>query len=262
MYAIERFRIIKMYLEKHGQADVHSLKDLLGVSEVTVRRDLERLEHDGWLIRTHGGAVINRPDNVDPLVEALEEPEDAGPRDEIAAVALRMVNDGDVVMLTNGSVNTRIAVRLEERSGLTVLTNDVAIALRISLQESNRVVLLGGDIDKSEKAVFGSMALANLNRFYVNRLFVEVDGINEDLQLTVNTQGKADLIHGAAEVAAETIVVCPSDRFSQSSFYRLGHVRFAQAIITNTDVESSYESRIFAANVPLYTSVAVFEGTE
>ena len=170
MYAIERFRIIKKYLGEKGQAQVHSLSDLLGVSEVTVRRDLERLEKDGWLTRTHGGAVINQDDAVDPLVEVLEEPEDNGARDEIAAVALRMVKDGDVVMLTNGLVNVRLAAKMEERSGLTILTNDLSIALRISLQDSNKVVLLGGDMDKTEKALFGSMALANMRKYFVNRL--------------------------------------------------------------------------------------------
>ncbi|MDF1569189.1 MAG: DeoR family transcriptional regulator, partial [Spirochaetaceae bacterium] len=99
MYAIERVRIIKKYMEDHGQAQVHGLSRLLGVSEVTVRRDLERLENDGWLTRTHGGAVVNNQETVDPLLEVLEEPEDDEVRDEIAGVALRMVEDGDVIML-------------------------------------------------------------------------------------------------------------------------------------------------------------------
>lgn len=262
MYAIERIRIIKKYLGEKGQAQVHALSDLLGVSEVTVRRDLERLEKDGWLTRTHGGAVINQEESVDPLLEVLEEPEDDGARDEIAAVALRLVSDGDVVMLTNGLVNVRLATKLEKRSGLTVLTNDLSIALRISLQESNKVVLLGGDMDKGEKALFGSMALANLQKFYVSRVFVEVDGVNENLLMTVNSQEKADLILGALELADEAIVVCPSDRFSKNAFYRLGNVNMARGIITNTQLDESYKTRIFNSNVPLYTSVAAFEGSE
>jgi len=262
MYAIERIRIIRSYLEEHGQAQVHALSGLLGVSEVTVRRDLERLEKDGWLTRTHGGAVINHPETVDPLMEVLEEPEDDGIRDEIAAVALRMVDDGDVVMLTNGSVNVRLAAKLEARSDLTVLTNDLAVALRISLQESNRVVLLGGDLDKGEKAVFGTMALANLNRFFVRRLFIEVDGVNADLQMTVNTQEKADLILGAIDLAEHSVVVCPADRFSRSAFYRLGRIDMGGGVVTNTRLADDYKSRIFASGVPLYTSVMAFEGSE
>ncbi len=69
MNAIERIRNIKKFLKERGQAQVHTLSNLLGVSEVTVRRDLERLEKDGWLTRTHGGAVINRKETPDPLIE-------------------------------------------------------------------------------------------------------------------------------------------------------------------------------------------------
>ena len=262
MYAIERTRIIKKYLEEHEHAQVHSLSNLLGVSEVTVRRDLEHLEKDGWLTRTHGGAVINQNEIVDPLLEILEEPEDDGSRDEIASVALRMVKDGDVVMLTNGSVNIRLAVKLEERSNLTVLTNDLSIALRISLQDSNKVVLLGGDMDKSEKALFGSMALSNLRKFYVNRLFIEVDGINDNLQMTVNSQEKADLILGSLELSEHSIVVCPSDRFETSAFYRLGKISIAGGIISNSKLNEDYKIRIFNSNIPLFTTVAAFEGSQ
>jgi len=260
MYAIERTRIIKKYLEEHGQAQVHTLSNLLGVSEVTVRRDLERLEKDGWLTRTHGGAVINQKEAADPLFEILEEPEDDGSRDEIAAVALRMIKDGDVVMLTNGPVNKRLSLKLEERSNLTVLTNDLSIALRLSLQESNKMVLLGGDMDKGDKALFGSMALANLRKFYVNRLFVEVDGINRNLQLTVNSQEKADLILGAMELSDSTIIVCQSEHFSKSTFYRLGDIKIADGIISNSRLDDEYKTRIFNSDIPLYTTVAAFEG--
>ncbi len=261
MYLIERTRIIKSYMEEHGQVQVQNLSHLLGVSEVTIRRDLERLEKDGWLTRTHGGAVLNQLPPPNPITEILEEPEDDGSRDEIASLALRMISDGDVIMLTNGSVNTRLAARLEERSGLTVLTNDLAVALRISLQDSNRVVLLGGDLAKSEKALFGSMTIANMEKFYVKLLFMEVDGINQELQLTVNSREKADLILGALKLTDESIVVCPSSRFSQNAFYRLGEITIAQRIITNKNLDDDYKSRIFTRNLPLYTTVSAFEGS-
>jgi len=262
MYAIERIRIIKHYLKEKGQAQVHTLSNLLGVSEVTVRRDLVRLEKEGWLTRTHGGAVINENNETSPLAELLEEPADDGSLDEIASVALKMIHDGDVVMLTNGSVNNRLAVKLEERSNLIVLTNDLSIALHISLQDSNKVVLLGGDMNKEEKALFGSMTMANLRKFYVNRLFVEVDGINEHLQLTVNNQEKADLILSALELSEQTIVVCPSNRFSSNAFYRLGSINIAEGIISNTDLDDSYKTRIFNSDIPLFTTASPFEGSE
>ena len=262
MYLIERIRIIKHYLEEQGQVQVHTLSNLLGVSEVTVRRDLERLEKDGLLTRTHGGAVINRNEEANPLVEILEESIDDEFREELASVALRMVHDGDVIMLSNGPVNTRLSVKLEERTDLTVLTNDISIALRISLQDSNKVVLLGGDMNRNEKALFGSMTLANLQKFYVNCLFVEVDGINEKLQMTVSSREKADLILGALELSEKTIVICPSRRFSSNAFYRLGSIGIAGGIISNTNLDDSYKTQIFNSDIPLYTTTAAFEGSE
>ncbi len=260
MYATERARVIRQYLEEHGQAHVHQLSAMLGVSEVTVRRDLERLEARGFLTRTHGGAVLNERAGAGEIAALVTSPVDEH-LDEIATVALHMVGDGDVVMLTNGATSTRIAQRLEARSGLTVLTNDVTIALSVSVQQTNRVVMLGGDVVAQERAVFGSMALSNLQRFYVNRLFVEVDGINDRLEVSVNSQEKADLILGAIDVAKETILVCPAERFARNAFYRLGSVQMAQRVITNTFVEENYKTALFAHDIPIYTSVAAFEGS-
>ena len=262
VYAIDRVRIIKQKLEEDGQAQVQALSSLLGVSEVTVRRDLERLEAEGWLTRTHGGAVINRSEEQSSLSSVFHLNGDTEAFDEIASVALRMVSDGDVIMLTNGEVNGRIASRLGEKAGLTVLTNDIACAAYISQQDANRVVLLGGNVSKTDLALFGSMTISNLGKFYVNRLFVEVDGVSRDLQFTVDSQEKADLILEAKKSAQETIVLCPAERFSRNAFYRLGDLHFAQRIISNTELNEAYKSQIFTSDIPLYTSVAAFEGSE
>lgn len=261
MYAIERKRIIKEYLKEHGEAQVQELSGILGVSEVTVRRDLERLEHEGWLTRTHGGAVINKPEAVDPIVDLIDKTGADESSSRIASVAVKMIQDGEVIMLTNGPVNAVIASRLHERSGLTVLTNDVEIALRITLQTNNRVVLLGGDMNKSEVAVFGTMTMVNLQKFYVNHLFIEVDGINDNLLLTVNNQDKADLILGALELADLATVICPSDRFGKNAFFRLGNLKMIKRIISNTDISEEFKTKIFSNDIALFTTINAFEGT-
>ncbi len=262
MYAIERTRLIKMHLEEHGQAQVQTLSSLLGVSEVTVRRDLERLEAEGWLTRTHGGAVINRPDSDTSLNQILSKSTASETHDEIVAIAMRMIADGDVIMLTNGEVNRCIASRLNERSNLTILTNDVACAALLTGQQQNKVVLLGGTLDQEEFAVFGSMTISNLNKFFVNRLFIEVDGISSDMHMSVSSQEKADFILEARAMAGNSIIVCPSDRFSHNAFFRLGDIRMAQGLVSDPDLEDSFKSQIFSSGVPMYTSMEAFEGCE
>jgi len=261
MFAIERINILKSYLRERGKLDVHSMSEMLSVSEVTVRRDLEKLESEGFLTRMHGGAMLNdekagfAPPSLDPQC-AKEETD----REEIARVAFLMIKDGDVLMLTNGPIAQRLARKLSGRANVTVLTNDMQAALEVSGQAGNRAVLLGGSPEPESRALFGSLAQANVQTFFVNKLFVEVDGIGEQLQLTVSSQEKAALIMQALACAGDKIVLCEASRFARNAFFRLGPLSLADKVITNTSLSETYKARIFAMNIQLFTSVNAFEG--
>jgi DeoR family transcriptional regulator, fructose operon transcriptional repressor len=261
MFAVERINILKSYLRERGKLDVHSMSEILSVSEVTIRRDLEKLEAEGFLTRAHGGAILKSGDEAPPPAAAgLEAGKDEGDREEIARVAFLMIEDGDVIMLTDGPIIQNLARKLSGRSNLTVLTNDIQAALEVSSQAGNRAVLLGGSPDPERGALFGSLAQSNIQTFFVNKLFVEVDGIGEQLQLTVSSQEKAALIREALGCAEDKIALCEAGRFSRNAFYRLGPLSLVRKVITNTSVPESYKSRIFAMDIQLYTSVNAFEG--
>jgi DeoR/GlpR family transcriptional regulator of sugar metabolism len=261
MFAVERINILKSYLRERGKLDVHSMSEMLSVSEVTVRRDLEKLEVEGFLIRMHGGALLKEAEPHSPgealTSESKREEED---REEIARVAFLMVKDGDVIMLTNGAIALRIARKLSERGNVTVLTNDIQVALEVSAQAGNRSVLLGGSPDPESRALFGSLAQANLQKFFVNKVFIEADGISEQLQLTVSSQEKAALIREALACAEDKIILCEASRFSHNAFYRLGPLSMANKVITNTSVPEAFKAKIFAEDIQLFTSVNAFEG--
>jgi len=236
------------------------MSELLGVSEVTVRRDLEKLETEGFLSRMHGGAILKDKEEVPPSPELGPEfAKQESDREEIARVAFLMVRDGDVLMLTNGPIALRLARKLAQRANVTVLTNDIQVALEVSGQAGNRAVLLGGSPDLESRALFGSLAQANVQAFFVNKIFVEVDGIGEQLQLTVSSQEKAALIKEALACADDKIVLCEASRFARNAFYRLGPLSIAKKVITNTSVSESFKSRIFAMDIQLFTSVNAFE---
>jgi DeoR/GlpR family transcriptional regulator of sugar metabolism len=261
MFAAERMNIIKKYLREHGKLDVHSASEMFNVSEVTVRRDLEKLEEAGFLIRQHGGAVLKVPDERPAGLEPGESDMEArGEGEEIAHVAAMMVKDGDFLFLMNGPLNLRIARRLAERSGVTVLTNDVAIALEVGRQTANKAVLLGGSVNVADRAVFGSLALANIQNFCVKKLFIEIDGVNDRLQLTVSSQEKAALIQAALACADERIVLAGADRFSRNAFFRLGDIGMANKVITSARIPERFKAMIFESNIPLFTSIDAFEG--
>jgi DeoR/GlpR family transcriptional regulator of sugar metabolism len=229
---------------------------------VTVRRDLEKLEAEGFLTRMHGGAMLRENAEAATRLEELSDADkkQEAEREEIARVAFLMIADGDVIMLANGPMARRIAQMLAERRSVTVLTNDLDIALEVSAQAANRAVLLGGTPDPDSRAVFGGLAQANVQKFFVGKLFFEADGLGEELQVTVSSQEKADLIREALACAPEKILLCEASRFARNAFYRLGPLAIATKVVTNTSLSDEYKSRIFAMDIQLFTSVNAFEG--
>jgi len=236
------------------------MSEILAVSEVTVRRDLEKLEVEGFLTRMHGGAILKGEEASAPPFELSEgERREEEDREEIARVAFLMIMDGDVIMLTNGRIALRIARKLSERGNVTVLTNDIDVALEVSSQAGNRAVLLGGSPDPECRALYGSLAQANMQKFFVNKAFIEADGVSEQLQLTVSSQEKAALIKDVLACADEKILLCEAPRFARNAFYRLGPLSLADKVITNTSIPEAYKSRIFAMDIQLFTAVNAFE---
>lgn len=256
MFAIERIKIIKNHLLKEQKVSVAKLSELLNVTEVTIRRDLEKLEHEGFLKRTHGGAVLT--DYVeDALNGESEDFDDFINYQEIADTASRLVNDGESIMLTSGLINQFIARSLGERSGISIVTNDFQIAQNFQNQGDNCLIFLGGDMD--DKAVYGQMTLDNLRNFSFDHVFIEVDGLHETNGITVNSTKKATLIQKAAALSESVNIVCLSKNFGSRSLYRVGKFEMASRILTDSKLDDHFKSMIYNHKIPLFTSIDVYE---
>jgi DeoR/GlpR family transcriptional regulator of sugar metabolism len=223
VFAIERIKIIKNYLIENKQLEVNILSKMLNVSEVTIRRDLEKLENEGFITRTHGGAVLNTGDSIyneNLLTDNMDD--ESVDYSDIADIAIEMINDDDVIMLSNGGINLTIAKKLTNKKNLTVVTNDILIAAELTNHQTIKVILLGGIIDSSTKSVFGTLTIDNLNLFFVNKLFIEVNGISNNLDVTVSSMNMASLIQASIKNSNERIVLCSSEAFKKNSFYKVG----------------------------------------
>lgn len=261
MFAIERIKIIKNYLIENKQLEVNILSKMLNVSEVTIRRDLEKLEREGFLTRTHGGAVLNTEtsytnENIsdDTNFEELAEYND------IADLAIEMINDDDVIMLLNGIITISIAKKLTNKKNITVITNDILIAAELTNSQTVKVILLGGVIDSSTKSVFGNITIDNLNLFFINKLFIEVNGISGNLDVTVSNINMPSLIQASIKNSNETIILCSSEAFKKNSFYKIGKLNeITEIIITSPNISDSYKKEIFDNNIKLFTSINAFE---
>jgi len=257
VFALERHRVIRNYLLEHKQVDVRTLTELLSVSEVTIRRDLEKLEEDHFLVRTHGGAL---------LFEAIREPQTIGISNnaleaiDIGRTAVRLIQPGDTILILSGNHCMAMVQAIQSITPLVVLTNDLSIAMELGNHKNKQIVLLGGDLSSKESAVYGALTLDDMKRFHVNKMFVTIDGFSEHFELSVSSQEKALLIREARNNAEELIILCSADNFNRHAFYSFGTAKSGDTIITDRKISDSLKQQLFEANLRLFTTVDIYEG--
>ena len=166
----KRETIILELLSEAGKLDVTELAERLGVSQVTVRKDLDALEQKGILRREHGCAIFGGQDDINNRL-ALHYEE----KKVIAKRAAEMVETGETVMIENGSCCALLAEEIARtKAGATIITNSAFIASYIRKIEGVRVVLLGGDFQNDAQVMVGPILRTCAAQFYVNKLFVVI----------------------------------------------------------------------------------------
>jgi DeoR family transcriptional regulator, aga operon transcriptional repressor len=213
MLSEERRREIVSLLRTQGRVLVSDLSKHFRTSQITIRKDLEYLHHQGQLERTHGGALPNEAGALkdSPLQEKARQHRQEKVR--IAAAAARMVRPGQVIILDSGTTNTTIARACRNIRNLTIITNaTIAAELADSAVE---VILTGGVLRKNSFSLVGPLAEESLRKLSADLLFLGVDGFDVSYGLTTPNIHEARVNRIMAECARRTIVVCDSSKFGR-----------------------------------------------
>lgn len=192
--------------------EVNELSALLNVSKVTIRKDLDKLEARGLLHRQHGYALLN---NLDDINYRLAQNYDQ--KRKIALEASKIVNDGEVIMIESGSTCALLAEELAfNRNDITIITNSCFIASYVRKAETVKVILLGGEYQKESQVNVGPLVKQVINEFYVDKLFVGIDGFDARRGFTGSDITRWDTTRTLATAANQTIVLTDSSKFSQN----------------------------------------------
>ena len=180
----ERESAILRLLSEHGRMEVMALARTLEVSAVTVRKDLDELERRGVIRREHGCAIFGGNDDV---------------KRRIAKEAAKLVAVGETVMIENGSCCALLAEEIaRSRPGAVIITNSAFIASFIRRIDGAHVVLLGGDFQNDAQVMVGPVLRTCAEQFYVDKLFIGVDGYNERLGFMSNNHLRAQAVRDMA----------------------------------------------------------------
>jgi DeoR family fructose operon transcriptional repressor len=235
LFAAERQQSILERLHRAGKITVEELTVAFGVSAPTIRNDLARLEEQGHLKRTHGGAIalqrtLFEPAYAQRLVMRHEE------KRAIARTAAAMVRDGETVLLDAGTTTYEMALLLKERRDLTVVTNSIANAQALMENGALDVILVGGSLQVRRQAILGPLAVKFLEPFRVDRAFLAFNGIDSKLGFTVVDFDAAEIKQRMMACARETIVVADSSKIGQTAFASAAPLTAARLLITDAGI--------------------------
>lgn len=243
--AQRREKIIEM-LREDGHVKVVELRSLFDVSEVTIRQDLDSLEKDGVLKRVYGGAVLtDAGSNVRGLT--LLNNNNMVAKQAIAREAVKLIHDGDTIILDSGSTTTEIAKLITGFKNLTVLTNALNIAMILGTQSEIELAVTGGEFKSPTLSLTGQKAADFFNGLHADKLFLATAGINIHSGLTYPSMSDLVVKRAMIDVSDTVYLVADSTKIGKSSFATLGPLSMADTIITDNGI-SEVDKQLFEAN--------------
>lgn len=224
----ERQQAVWELLELCGEVKIGELKQRFDVTEMTIRRDLEKLEQLGGVRRTFGGAILTgREDTLrERNSKLLEE------KLRIGRLAAGLIGDGQSVFIDGGSTTLQIAKHIPPGKAVTVVTNGLNIAMEL-LERKIPTIVTGGDVLEHTVSLTGPIAVETLGRMAFNQVFLGASGLTAGHGLS-NTNGYETEIKRAAIRAGTTInVVLDRSKFGVKALYSYAELGHIHRIITD-----------------------------
>jgi DeoR/GlpR family transcriptional regulator of sugar metabolism len=244
----QRRELIQEYLLRHKIATNSSLSALLDVSEATIRRDLEVLEEEGVLERTHGGAVLRLSTPVEPeyLLRAQRFTEE---KQLIGAAAAAMIEDGDIVFINSGTTTTQIIRHIRRDADIMVITNNLSAALEVGTVDYE-LVLLGGTFQNKSNSVAGSFTYNNLNTVYATKSFIGVDGINLKYGWTVPSHSEAEVMRlMMARTLGPVAAVSDHSKWGNVANFEVARIEQIHRLITDAGISPQANTALTGRSV-------------
>jgi DeoR family transcriptional regulator, L-fucose operon activator len=247
MLASERHRQILLRLASIGGMRVAQLAAELDVTPETIRRDLEKLDGEGKLIRTHGGAMSVETDRRELPLD-VRETINLDQKRLIARRAVREIMPGDVIALDASSTAHELAKIIPDMP-ITVVTNALQVSKELEPRTAIRVILTGGILDRPSMSLVGPVAELALDRFHVQKLFFSCRGLDLARGLSVTADEHAGIKRRMIDLSAKAYLLIDSSKFDVRSVEFFSPVEAMDMILTDDGAPSKMVSEIRSRGV-------------
>ncbi len=250
MFAVERQKIILDSLKENGAVQVSKLSQELGVTEETVRRDLEKLEKNELLIRTHGGAI---PIEQAKMELSLEKRKNTNTdiKERLAKEAAKGIVPGDTIFLDASTTTFYMAKELKGMHNVTVITNSIRVIQELGDAQGLKVVSVGGFVSQNQSFV-GNLAETNISHyFFADKMFFSSRGITENGGILESNEQECAIKQRMLKNAKETYYLCDASKLGRIGFAKLCQFDEVDYIISESFEDEALEKVIAENNIKL-----------
>jgi len=240
---IDRKDAILDIIEKQGTVKVPVLAQELSISEITVRRDLTRLEKEGLIIKTHGGAS-KREHTLSELMYIKRMQVLTQEKKRIGLHAAKMIQPGDVIFLDTGTTTVHIANAIKSIESLTVITNSVLILTELRFVKDINLILLGGNYRAGNFALGGPLTERYIDNFRAKYAFLGADGVSVENGATSDDIYTARVTELMMQNSSQCVLVTDHTKFGKVGSIKYASIDIFQMIITDSKAADN-DVRIF-----------------
>ena len=229
-------------LNQKSELSVKEIAEMLHVSDMTVRRDLNELERQGIIRRTHGGATLLDPSSSvrDPYILGEQTAKNVREKSMIGIKAASLVRPDETILLDSGSTTPFVARHIDKDLPLTVLCYTFTNALEFYPRKNANLILLGGFFHRDSNIFHSVENRALISNIRADKAFISTGGLDPELGLTTYFYYEADIKREMIRSARQIILVTDSTKFGKISVTHFAGLDEVDTIITDEGISDEY----------------------
>jgi DeoR/GlpR family transcriptional regulator of sugar metabolism len=249
MFAPERRKIILEKLNEQQRVTIKELSKEIKVSEATLRTDLTKMERDGLLQRTHGGAML--VENLDTEISfSTRERKNKNEKCSIAKKAVELISDGQCITLDASSTALELARILKDMQiRLTVVTSGINTALELHDHPDITVILLGGIVKRGSYSLEGSLGINILNQINIDIMFTSANGFSFESGLTDFSVYEVELKKAMVNASKKVVALLDHSKINKNSIATFASLNQIDTLITNYVMKDSEIKKLKEQNI-------------
>lgn len=232
MLAAERRNLILEKLQDEKKVVVSELGVLFGVSEETIRRDLDRLDREGLAVKGYGGAVLNESSNIDMPFNVRKKKNMQGKR-VIANIIETLISEGDHIILDPSTTAVSIVKALKGKNRLTIVTNSIEVLVELSDVAGWDVISTGGTLKEKYLALVGPKAVESIRSFYADKAIFSCKGLDMEKGLTDGNEMFSQVKKAMLRSARQKILAADHTKFDKITFSQICSVTEIDMVVTD-----------------------------